>query len=180
MIDADVVRLRQMRNVALRARALARALNSDSAIDRAVFARCAVTFWGIARVASGRLRAHPYLNYQKGPSLIRELADRAGASIAAFSAHRRRRSLSALALELQCVAHEVDDARALTRLPDLSDSLGRRQLQLRRLAKELDARAQSQLGADAMPGINALVCVDADGDTLHALAVQNDWPYLAI
>jgi hypothetical protein len=172
MIDADVLRLRQMRNVALRARALARALNSNSAIDRAVFARCAVTFWAIARVATGRLRAHPYLNYQRGPSPLRDLADRAGASITAFAAERRRRSVSVLALELECVAHEVDDARALTRLPDLSDSLGRTQLQLRRLAKELDARVQSQLGAEAMPAISA--------DALDAMTAQNDWPYLAI
>jgi hypothetical protein len=180
MIDADVMRLRQLRNVALRARALARALDSDSAIDSASFSRGAVICWTIARVATGRLRAHPYLSYQKGPSRIRELADRTIASIAAFAAQRQRRSCGAFALELRCVAREVDDARALTRSPDLSDALGRIQFQLRRLAKDLDCGAQNEPGKDAVPRMNAIVRVEASGGALDAIGSENNWPYLAI
>ena len=74
MIDAEVSRLRKLRNVALRARALAKILDSDSQ-EQSVFARSAVICWTIARVASGRLRAHPYLSYQQGPSRMRDVAD---------------------------------------------------------------------------------------------------------
>jgi hypothetical protein len=175
MIDADVVRLRNLRNAALRARALARALASNSRIDNAVFVRSAVLCWAVARVASGQLRAHPYLNYQKGPSRLRALSDQAVASLLAWTARRRGRNFAALETELQCLAREVDDTRALARLPDLSDSLGRTQLQLRRLATELGARARSEQGTVVMPHVDSRIKGGA-ADT----AAQNDWPYLAI
>ena len=100
---------------------------------------------------------------------IRELADRTIASIAAFAAQRQRRSCGAFALELRCVAREVDDARALTRSPDLSDALGRIQFQLRRLAKDLDCGAQNEPGKDAVPRMNAIVRVEASGGALDAI-----------
>jgi hypothetical protein len=169
MIDADVMRLRQLRNAALRARALAQALNSDSAGDNALCAKSAVIFWNIARVATGRLRAHPYLSYQKGPGRGRELADSAIASITAFIARQRGRNLDALASQLRRVAREVDDARAVTRSPDLSDSLGRSQLQLRHIARHF---------AGMRPRLET-VRADAQGAALKAMDSGN-WPYLAI
>ena len=168
MIDSEVVRLRKLRNAALRARALARALESDS-IDHCVFAKGALTCWTISRIATGHLRAHPYLRYQQGPSRIRELADRALASIVALAARRRNRCFSIYAPELQCVSREVADVRALTRSADLSDALGRAQLQLRRLAKELDASARHEAGA-----------VQENGDALEDIGTETSWPYLAI
>jgi len=175
MIDTDVMRLRHLRNAALRARALARALASNSRTDSAVFTRSAVLCWAIARFASGQLRAHPYLSYQKGPSRLRALSDHAVASMLALTARRSGRSFSALEAELQCVAREVDDTRALSRLPDLSDSLGRRQLQLRGLAKELEVRARGERGTDTVAGADTRVKGNGVG-----IAAQNDWPYLAI
>ena len=68
MIDAEVLRLRRLRNVALRARALAKNLDYDSAEGQTVFTKSAVACWTIARIASGRLRAHPYLSYQQDPA----------------------------------------------------------------------------------------------------------------
>jgi hypothetical protein len=179
MIDAEVVRLRKLRNVALRARAFAKALESNSIDDGAVFAQCALVCWNIARIASGILRAHPYLSYQKGPSRIRALADQAIASLAALSARRRRRSANVYALELQCVAREVGDVRALTWLPDLSDALGRVQLRLRRLATELDAGAQREFGAVPKPS-HAVVGAEMNDDALDEIGPENSWPYLAI
>jgi hypothetical protein len=154
---------------------LAQALASNSGIDNAVFARSAVLSWAVARVASGQLRAHPYLNYQKGPGRLRALSDHAVASILAMTARRRGRNFAALEAELQCLSREVDDTRALARLPDLSDSLGRTQLQLRRLAKELESRARSERGTDVMPRVDSRI----KGGTVGT-AAQNDWPYLAI
>src|SRR5258708_7185786 len=134
MNDAEILRLRNLRNIALRARSLAHSLDSDSA--HPVLARSAVICWTISRIATGRLRAHPRLSYQKGPGPLRELADRLLASLVALNARRENRCLSVFALELQAVARGVDDVRALTRSPDLSDDLGRMRIQTRRLAYE--------------------------------------------
>ena len=177
MIDAEVMRLRKLRNVALRARALAKALESDCT-DHRVFAESAVNCWTIARIATGRLRAHPYLSYQQGPSQLREFADRAIASMAAFTARRQNRRFSCYAPELQGVAREVADVRALTWSADLSDALGRAQLQLRRLAQQLDAGAQHEVGAVSTPRIKT-VRAEAGG-VLEEIATETNWPYLAI
>ena len=179
MIDTEVVRLRKLRSVALRARALAKALESDS-IDDCVFANSAVLCWTISRIATGRLRAHPYLRYQQGPSRIRELIDRSIASMIALTARRRNRCFSVYAPELQSVSREVADARALTWSADLSEALGRAQLQLGRLAKQLDGGAQHEGGALARPRIKTVVRAEASGGTLEDLATQTSWPYLAI
>lgn len=180
MIDAEVLRLRNLRNIALRARAVANSLSSDS---DSVLARSAVTCWTIARIATGRLRAHPYLSYQKGPGQLRELADRLLASFVALNARRENRRLSVFARQLQAVARGVDDVRALTWSPDLSDALGRMQIQIRRLANELESGALGEpLGervATMMPRVQATVCTEA-GDSLNDISVENNWPYLAI
>jgi hypothetical protein len=168
MIDTEVVRLRQLRNAALRARALAKALKSDS-IDHCVFAKSALMCWTISRIVTGHLRAHPYLRYQQGPSQIRELTDRALASIVALTARRRNRCFSVYAPELQSVSRELADVRALTWSADLSDALGRAQLQLHRLAQELDASARHEVGA-----------VQENGDALEDIGTETNWPYLAI
>jgi hypothetical protein len=179
MIDAEVLRLRKLRNVALRARALAKILNSDCAQEQSVLARSAVICWTIARVASGRLRAHPYLSYQSGPGQLRGLADSLIASLIALNARRRNRRLEAFAQQLQTVAREVDDARALTWSPELSDALGRMQIQMRRLAHELDLGAFGERGVSVLARAKGAVCAETSG-SLDEIAVDNSWPYLAI
>jgi len=178
MIDAEVLRLRNLRNIALRARALAHTLNSNSA-DHSVLARSAVICWTIARIATGRLQAHPYLSYQKGPGRLRELADRLLASLVALNSRRANRPLSVFALQLRAVAREVNDVRALTWSPDLSDALGRMQIQMRRLANELELGALAESGATIMPRVQAVVCTES-GDSLNDISGENNWPYLAI
>jgi hypothetical protein len=182
MIDAEVLRLRNLRNIALRARALANSLDSDSAADHSVLARSAVICWTIARIATGRLRAHPYLNYQKGPSQLRDLADRLITSFVALNARRQNRRLSVYAAQLQAVAREVDDVRALTWSPDLSDALGRMQIQMRRVANELDLKGACEAaatGATFRPRVQAVACAEA-ANSLDEITVENNWPYLAI
>jgi hypothetical protein len=179
MIDSEVLRLRKLRMMALRTRALAKFLEADTAVDKSLFARSAVICWTIARLATGRLRAHPYLSFQKGPSPLRELADSVIASATAFVARRQGRRLSVLTDELHGVARQVDDARALTWTPELSDALGRMQFHLRTLAQELGAGAQCESGAAAMPRANAMLRLEASG-ALDEVAVETNWPYLAI
>jgi hypothetical protein len=175
MIDAEVVRLRKLRDVAFRARALAKVLDSDPTIDNSVFARSAVICWRVARIATGRLRAHPYLSYQRGPSQRRALADRLIAEVVAFIARGRNRRLNVLAEQLQCVAREVNDVRALTWSQELSDALGRTQLQVHRLAAEFDIDVQSERRRVA-----PIARTDAKGAAPQDVEVENSWPYLAI
>lgn len=181
MNDAEVLRLRNLRNIALRARALANSLESDSSADHSVLARSAVICWTIARIASGRLRAHPYLSYQKGPSQLRGLADRLIASVVALNARRQNRRFSVYAAQLQAVAREVDDVRALTWSAELSDGLGRMQIHMRRLANELDLEGSGEseaTGAVFLPAVKAVGCAEAN--SLDDITVENNWPYLAI
>jgi hypothetical protein len=178
MIDAEVVRLRKLRDIALRTRALAKVLDADSTIHNSVYARSALICWTIVRVASGRLRAHPYLNYQKGPSRRRQLAGQLSAFMTGLTVRGHDRRLAAYAQQLQSVEREVADVRALTWSPDLSDALGRTQIQMRRLAHELNIGLPEEAETIA-PRVKPFVRADA-GNSLDGIAAQDSWPYLAI
>ena len=179
MIDAEVLRLRKLRSVALRARALAKILDSSSVAGQSIFARSAVICWTIARIASGRLRAHPYLNYQQGPSRLRDAADGLISAAVGMNARRQHRTLSVYAQQLQTVAREVDDVRALTWSPDLSDALGRMQIQLRRLAHELDLGALCESGSALTPRAKGVAGVQTSSPLVD-MTGDGSWPYLAI
>jgi hypothetical protein len=139
MIDANVVRLRRLRDAALGARALARAMD-PSGSDR-VLAQSALLCWSISKVVAGQLRAHPYLDYQKDQSAGRRDWDHLTASVEAAVARRLRRVHETLADDLQAVARELDRTRAVTRLQDLSDAFGRMQLRMRALMGDLEREA---------------------------------------
>jgi len=173
MTDAEVFRLRRLRNIALSARAIAAALHSRRT---ATIAASESACWRIARVITGTLRRHPYPSYQEGPSQWRGAYDRAAANVLAVMARYRGRSLQTLSAELRRVARELDDARALTLSTELSDTLGRSQAQLRRLIQELDAGARAEEGNhDAASRLGARPGERTD-DPGSAAA---NWPYLA-
>jgi hypothetical protein len=183
MIDTEVMRLRGLRNTALRARAIAAALDLGAAHRNSVFSRSALCCWRVARVITGWLRAHPYLSYQQGQSEVRGLYDRLSADLLGRVARYRGGSLHIFADELRRVAREVDDARALTWCSDLSDSLGRSQAQIRELIKELDAGRRDE--EDARP--ETALRIAARTSPLRHDAGRQDadsgagiWPYLAI
>jgi hypothetical protein len=178
MIDTEVVRLRRLRNTALKARAIAAALDSEAAVRDSVFSRGAVRSWQIARVITGWLRAHPYLSYQRGPSEVRGIYDRFSAGLLAGLARYRGRSLQTFSRELQRVARELDDARALTWSSDLSDTLGRSQIEIRTLIKELDADARNEAGS-RQETVARIVTRTGNGRDV-AGGVGVNWPYLAI
>jgi hypothetical protein len=162
--------------VALRVRALAKGLDQDPTIEDSVFTKSAVLCWNIARIASGRLRGHPYLRYQKGPSVARGWSDRIAVSATALLARYQGRAFIVHAEELQLLAREVDDARALTWSPDLSDALGRAQMRMRRLIGELHAAAPREHAIGSASRTEA----QADDKSLDSIEVSGDWPYLAI
>src|SRR5882724_1816497 len=178
MIDTEVTRLRRLRNTALRARAVASALDYDSARHGSVFSRGAVNCWRIARVITGLLRAHPYLSYQRGPSEVRGVYDRVSAGLLGGIARYRGRSRQTFSDELRRVAHELDDARALTWSSDLSDTLGRSQMQIRGLIKELDAGARNESASrhESAARVETQIGAAREGSG----SVAGNWPYLAI
>lgn len=177
MIDTEVVRLRRLRNVVLRTRAIAVALDSDPSQRSSVFSRSAVNCWRIACTITGRLRAHPYLAYQRGPSNARGACDRVVASLTSDFAKYRGRGTQLLFTELQRVAHELEDARSLTWCVDFSSTLGRAQPRLQRLMREVDDGAHHETGSRVWSSRRAA------GGPIAARAeaegVRTDWPYLA-
>jgi hypothetical protein len=177
MIDSEVLRLRRLRDTALRVRAIAAVLDSHPARRSSVIARSGQSCWRIARVITGTLRAHPYLNYQRGPSEVRAVYDRIRAGLLGGIARYRGRSLQRFCAELQRVAHELDDTRALTWSADLSDALGRSQTQMRRLIRELDAGARAEAGSRIETDTRVEARSAAFRD--EAGSVGGNWPYLA-
>ena len=69
--------------------------------------------------------------------------------------------------------------RALTWSPELSDALGRMQIQMRRLTNELDLCALHDSGVAAMPRVKVMARAEAT-DSLQEMTADNAWPYLAI
>jgi hypothetical protein len=177
MIDTEVVRLRQLRATVLKARALAAAMDASSARGAALFSRSAVSCWRIARIVTGRLRGHPYLDYQRDASSARAVSDRVIAYLLAAIARRQGQTLRTFLVELKRVAREVDNARALTWAADFSDSLGRSQTELRRLIKEVEAGARKEPGALIEGAYGTHAGVESVPD--DAATVAGAWPYLA-
>jgi hypothetical protein len=184
MIDMEVMRLRRLRNAALRARAFAAVMDSNGSGHHSngsghhsVVFRSGLSCWGIARAATGVLRGHPYLSYQQGPGGLRAAYDHINALVSAAIARTRGRTLSVYLQALRRVVRELDDTRALTRSTELSDTLGRAQVKIRRLLRELDVAALVEAGSSGE--IAALFNAPAGiRDDVHALV--GDWPYLAL
>jgi hypothetical protein len=177
MIDTEVIRLRRLRNTALRARAIAAAMDSDPTGRRSALSAGGQLCWRIARLMTGRLRAHPYLSYQRGPSEVRAAYHRVSAAILGAIARYRGRSRQIYAGELRHVARELDDTRALTWSVDFGDALGRLQTQIRRLLQELDADALAEAGVYHQAAPRAGERADAVRE--EAASIAGDWPYLA-
>jgi hypothetical protein len=170
MIDAEVIRLRRLRRVALLTRRLARAFHMCFPND-GVFARAAVSAWSVARLMNGRLRSHPNLDYQQAQGPLQTTLDQALAALTGWVAMKQGRPQVVLAQQLQILTRELDDARALTWSADLSDALGRAQWQLLRLQHDLGAGVRREGAAPV------IARTEATGSTQPA---SSDWPYLAI
>jgi hypothetical protein len=170
MSDAEVIRLRRLRRAALLTRALAHSLAARQP-EQEAFARSAVSAWSIARLMTGRLLSHPNLSYQQGPGALRSSIDAALAEVTALVAVKQDRPYGVFAQQLQILAREVDDVRALTWSADLSDALGRAQWQLLKSLQDLNAGIRLEGGAP--------VEVRAEIQA-QAAANPTDWPYLAI
>jgi len=175
MIDTEVIRLRQLRNTALQARAIALALKAQHPAGGSVLPRSALACWRIARVVTGRLRAHPYQSYQRDAGYLRSVYDDAIAASIGLLAKYRGSPFGRYSTRLQKVARELDDARALTWSPALSDTFGRSQAEIRALMKELATDARETAGSR----IEAVAGLDVSGARGDGTGVAANWPYLA-
>ena len=81
MIDAEVLRLRHLRQVALKTRALAKSLSLTNEDVHSPLHRSGLLAWRIARIVSGHLRAHPYESYQQDQGDLKSAWDEASAAM---------------------------------------------------------------------------------------------------
>lgn len=170
-MNDEVSRLRSLRKAALKARALAEVLR-DSPRRDSIIAKSALLCWRVSRIATGRLRAHPYPEYQRGPFLRDTLNDGFSVIFSGLLARKQKRAMRVYFHELKQVARELDDVRSLTLSPELSDSLGRAQALMRQFLDHLQVRARLERGAksDVVVETNAPIEVE----------VSTDRPYLAL
>lgn len=168
----EIGRLRKLRQTALDTRVLAQLLHDAEHRDSAA-ARAAVLCWRIARTATAQLRAHPHQAFHSDPGLLEAAVGLLRALRAAIPALYRKRPFSALQAELLGLTRVLDDVRALTLSPDLSDALGRSQAIMRHLMDEIGAGARGERGWRP----------ELQGDAPLAMApnaAQASSPYLAL
>jgi hypothetical protein len=179
MTDPEVARLRRLRDEALRVREIARAFASAPwANGETTLSTGACVSWRIARVVSGKLKGQPSRRYQRGAGAGSLLVNRAVAAYLARARRGRRRALKEFESRVQALTRRLDDARALTRSTDFSDTLGRSQAELKALTRSL-----LQQGAEAVPVPERAVrrAPRHDGRTPElAPHMAGDSPYLAL
>lgn len=177
MIDPEVSRLRRLRTVAFRVRAIARTLGSRPyALNDSLFGRGAGASWRIARAVSGRLKAHPYASYQQDAGFGQQVCDALFASFLALGIRSRVRALAEYESHLCALARQLADVRALTWSPDLGASLGRSQYEIQALLEALARETGSTSDALPLPHGHA---VAANGAGNFADPIEGVWPYLA-
>jgi hypothetical protein len=183
MVDPEVSRLRRLRAMALRLRAIAHTLRSRPyASNEVLLERAAGAGWRIARAVSGHLRAHPYASYQQDAGLGQRLCDTLSANSLALGIRTRAQALAKTEWHLGALANQLADVRALTWSPDLSESLGRSQYELNQL---FDALARETLGTSGPMPLPHGCAVTANGagsfaGSIVAGTIVGDWPYLAL
>lgn len=189
MTDQEVARLRRLRDSALQVRAIARALGSTRwAWSDPLLSRIACSSWRIARTVSGRLRAHPYVRYQKDVSVGSLVRNSVRARLLALSTRSRMKALVHCESQLRQLARQLDDARALTWTPDLSDTFGRLQIEIKSLIAALAHQTALAHGTKRAPDSERFpkraavtegrpAIESGVGDLAPPVAV--DWPYLA-
>ena len=132
--------------------------------------------WRIARAVSGRLRAHPYASYQQDAGLGQQVRDTLFAGFLALGISSRARALAQFESHLCRLARQLDDIRALTWAPDLSDSLGRSQFEINSLLEAVARETGSNCDRPQLAPSRPLA---ANGAGNLADPIDGGWPYMA-
>jgi hypothetical protein len=127
---------------------------------------------------------HPYARFQEDPGIGVVFKNSFVAATAGLRARSQRQALLSLEGHLTRLARQLDDARALTLAPDLSDSLGRLQIEIRSVLTALEQRAtleqctaleqRTTLERETPVGLTSVVAGPS-----YAAPADADWPYLA-
>jgi hypothetical protein len=157
---------------------VARSLAGAATTKHLLLTRGGCAAWRVARAVTGRLRAQPSARWQKDAGILVVTVNALIAAIAALGT-RRDSVLKRFAGELKLLARELDDARALTWVADLSDSFGRSQVEVRSLLSALADEARGRLcdGAAARDAPPVMTPVGSDAPHFGPAAAA-DWPYL--
>lgn len=167
MNDSEIVRLRHLRASALKLRALADVLSGDrAATGGPLLSLVGCAAWRLIRTVSGRLRAHPFADFQKDASAVAIVRYGLMAKVSVFWVGGRLSASMRLEKHLKALERELDDVRALTWAADLNDALGRSQKEFRCL---VNAIRQAARGNSGVSSVALSVCARATGD---------DWPFL--
>jgi hypothetical protein len=188
MIDPEVARLRRLRDEALRVREIARRLGTARwAADDSLLERGACASWRIVRMTTGKLVEHPYPRYHQGAGVGTLFGNRVGAEWIFLGSKDRAAGLKTFAAELESLARQLGDARALTWSTDFSDALGRSQNELKNLLQTLateiqGAKTEPALVETRLPSRTERAASAVRTDRLAgelAKGFETDWPYLA-
>lgn len=153
MIDQEVERLRGLREVALKMRAIARALTKFEAdSDDDLLHRGACAAWRVSREVTGRLRAHPNTRCQQDPSISVVLRNAVFAKTKALTISSRASALITLASLVKSLLRELSSVRALAWSADLSDTLGRSQRELLDLLNAVQDEVPVYSRGSLLPG----------------------------
>jgi hypothetical protein len=181
MIDTEVERLQRLRASALRLRAVARALAQTKGMAHdPLLHQGACAAWRVARMVSGRLRAHPFAKFQRDAGFGTLLGNAVAARFAALGASSRLQAIKAFETQLKSVSRQLNDARALAWSADLSDALGRSQLEIRSLAAAAEFALFDACDSYAQHAGARPLTVRSVPRLRSPSPAGSDWPYLAL
>jgi hypothetical protein len=176
MIDPEVARLRRLRSEALLVREIARTFQSSQwAANESLLDRSACASWRIARVVSGRLKGHPYAEYQKDAGVASRLRNRLHAYCLALANKNRVQALKVLEAHVNALGRQLDDAIALAWSSDFSEALSRSQLEIKTVVATLAEETRS----GEMQERPALRPSRPEQVVGNLGSLGGDWPYLA-
>jgi hypothetical protein len=177
MIDPEVARLRRLRSEALLVREIARTFESSQwAANESLLDRSACASWRIARVISGRLRGHPYAEYQKDAGAAARATNRLHASCLALINKGRLSALKVLEAHVARLSRHLEDCISLTWSSDFSAALVRSHFEIKAVAAALALETRNVVVTDR-PALRPSRPEGVVGEL--GAALEGDWPYLA-
>jgi hypothetical protein len=177
MIDPEVARLRRLRSEALLVREIARTFESSQwAANESLLDRSACASWRIARVISGRLRGHPYAEYQKDAGAATRATNRLHASCLALINKGRLSALKVLAGHVAGLSRQLEDCISLAWSSEFSEALARSQFEIKAVAAALALETRNG-GVEERPVLRPCRSEGMGGEL--GAALEGDWPYLA-
>jgi len=179
MNDAELMRLRRLRELALRSRAIARAMAANRhTSDDPLLLGGAMSSWRIVRAVSGKLKSQPDVRFHADIGIVDRSYHQVCTALQLLKRGTRSRVLREYLAIMRQLSRQLDDARSLTLSADLSDTFGRTQSEINVLTTELARQVD-------MPG-HALCrrgreCRGAtSGVRTLVPPVEAEWPYLSL